>query len=224
MIFLFSNIFKPALRFTHLSLCLLGRSSFSTRLTAHLLLVPLLRMSADIPTIPPVCLHIQVQLYFYLRQIEGQFYVTKKYFIPIDKSKLSAPVKGKVTLLKSNQIYELTWILTMMSQRGTVQLRSRRRNTVKKLNLSYVTTHAFTLAQWLYRCSSVQAAYSPSSPTASKSDDEQRKFYTLFYSDRIKQDFHMQSQSLKPKCKEKKVETGALQKLCYIHVGNTEIC
>ena len=57
----------------------------------------------------------------------------------MDKSKLSAPVKGKVRLLKSNQIYELIWILTVMSQRGTVQLRSRRTNTVKKLNLSHVT-------------------------------------------------------------------------------------
>jgi len=171
----------------------------------------------------PSC-HTQGQLYFYLGQTEGQFYITKNYFIAMDKSKLSAPVKGKVTLLKSNQIYELIWILTVMSQRGTVQLRSRRRNTVKKLNLSHVTTHAFTLAQWLYRFSSVQAAYSPSSLTASKSDDEQSKFYTPFYSDRIKQDLHMQSQSLKPKCKEKKVETGTLQELCYIHLGNTEIC
>jgi len=111
-----------------------------------------------------------------------------------------------------------------MSQRGTVQLLSRRRNTVKKLNLSHVTTHAFTLAQWLNRCSSVQAAYSPSSPTASKSDDKQSKFYTPFYSDRIKQELHMQSQSIKSKCKEKKVETGTLQELCYIYLGNTEIC
>ena len=45
------------MRLTHLSLCLLGISSYSMRLTAHLQQVPLLRMSADIPTIPPVCLH-----------------------------------------------------------------------------------------------------------------------------------------------------------------------
>lgn len=34
----------------------------------------------------------------------------------------------------------------------------------------------------------------------------------------------MQSQSIKSKCKEKKVETGTLQELCYIYLGNTEIC
>jgi hypothetical protein len=90
---------------------------------------------------------------------------------------------------------------------------------VKKLNLSHITTRAFHLAQWLYRCSSGQVAYTPSSPTASKSDDEQSKFYIPFYSDRIKQDHRMQSQSLKPKCKKKKVEGGILQELCYIHLG-----
>jgi hypothetical protein len=170
----------------------------------------------------PSC-HIQGKIYFYLGQIEEQSYVISKYFTAMDKSKLSEPVKGKVRLLKSNQIYELIWILTVMSHRGTVQL-WRRRNTVKKLNLSHVTTRVFTQAQLLYKCSSIQVAYSPSSPTASKSDDEQSKFYRPFCSNRIKQDLHMQSQSLKSKCKEKKVETGTLQELCYIHLDNTEIC
>lgn len=122
----------------------------------------------------------------------------------------------KVRLLKSNQIYELTLILTVMSQRWTVQLRSRRGNTVQKLNPSHVTTRAFTLAQWLYRRSNVQVAYSPSSPIASKSDDEGSKFYTPFYNDRIKQDLHMPSQSLKPKCMEKKVKTDTSRTLLYM--------
>jgi hypothetical protein len=144
------------------------------------------------PPCVPSC-HVQELLYFYLGQTEGQFYVTSKYFIAMDKSKLSEPVKGQVRLLKSNQIYELISILKLMCQRGTVQLRSRRKNTVKKLNPSHFRTRAFTLAQWLYRCSSVQVAYSPSSPTASKSDNEQSKFYTPFYSARIKHDLPMQS-------------------------------
>jgi hypothetical protein len=110
----------------------------------------------------------------YLGQTEGQLYVTNKYFIAMDKSKLREPVKGKVRLLKSNQIYELIWIFTVICRRGTMQLWSRRRNTVKTLNLSHVTTRAFTLTEWLYRCSSVQVAYSPSSPMTN------RKSFTHF--------------------------------------------
>jgi hypothetical protein len=81
--------------------------------------------------------------------------------------------------------------------------------------------HPSTVVIQVFQCSS---SIQPRSPTASKSDDEQSKFYTPFYNDRIKQDLHIQSQSLKPKCKEKKVEIGTLQELCYIHLGNTEIC
>jgi hypothetical protein len=40
------------------SLCLLGKSSYSLRLNPYLHLVPQLRMGADIPTIPPACLHV----------------------------------------------------------------------------------------------------------------------------------------------------------------------
>lgn len=88
------------------------------------------------PPCMPSC-HVQGQLCFYLQQTEGQFYFTHKYSITTDKSKLSEPVKGKVMSPKSNQISELIWSLTVMSQRGTLQLWSRRRKTVRKLNLSH---------------------------------------------------------------------------------------
>lgn len=52
--------------------------------------------------------HVWRKLYLYLRQTEGKFSVSNKYYRVMDKSKLSEPAYREVRLLKPSQISELT--------------------------------------------------------------------------------------------------------------------
>jgi hypothetical protein len=77
------------------------------RLTALLQLVPQLRMSATIPTLPQYAFMSCTGTTIRKPRADRRTVLCYQYFIAMDKSKLSEPAKGKVRLLKPSQISEL---------------------------------------------------------------------------------------------------------------------